>query len=966
MVSRLQRALRIRPGEGGVVARVLALMVVLFVGLSIGGAAVEGLYLSRSGPRGLPLLYIALGPLTLVAMVGMGAALGGRDPRRLLVLVHAGTAVLIAAAWALLFADPPWIYPALWLLMMVLWTVAVFSAWGLAGYAHDTRQAKRLFPLYGAGLILGSVAGGAATAPLATLLGADNLLLVWAALAGAATLIAAPLARGPAPRRPLEGGGTRLGEGFRAVRRSRLLSAMALALALFALLYFALSFVFATVVARRFPAADDLAGFLGGFTAAVNGVALLVSLVLAGRLFARFGIVAMVLVLPVLYLVGFVGVAIMPTFGVVVGLRFAQMVWVNGVWATGWQALFNVVPSERRAQVRTFMDGVPLQAGVVGAGLLLLAADRYLGDRAVAVVGAVAALLAVAATVRARRAYVDAVVASLREGNPEVFVREEAPFAGFAGERQAVSAVLEGAADADPVVRRISLRLLAEVGVAEGAPAVEAALGDADPGVRAAALGAAAALGHPSLAGAVAPLVADPAAEVRAAVPAALLATTRDPRSVGEPLLGDDDPEVRAAAAGALLGPDEGARRLEGMLGEGDPSERAAAAAALGAMAGEPGLPEHAIEALVDALRDTDPSVRLRALEVVPELGPAAMEPLSRRLEDGDATDEVLEALMEVGPADHASLRAYARAHAAEAERYGRLWRAVDRMADPRAELIVHALRHRTELEALRALRALVGTEKGHGLRAVLDNLASPYPEQRANALEVLESSRDAAVVRPLLAVWDEAGPGRADVAAILGELLDDPDPWLRACAALAAAGVRSSLEDRLRRVVAADPDPLVRETARLSVEGGGMETLETVPLLERMMFLRKVPLFEHLSPEDLKQVAEVASEQLFADGTVVAEQGESGDDLFVVVAGEIEVERDGEAVARRGPGQYVGEMAVITGSPRMASLRCRGEVRALAVDRRRFERILRERPDASLAVMRTLCERLEESYAGA
>ena len=966
MVARLQRALRIRPGEGGIAARVLALMMVLFVGLSIGGAAVESLFLSRFGPRSLPLLYVALGPLTLAAMLGMGAALGRRDPRRLLVLAHAGTAVLVVAAWAVLLTDPPWIYPALWLLMMVLWTVAVFAAWGLAGYAHDTRQAKRLFPLYGAGLILGGVAGGAVTAPLATLIGADHLLLVWAALAAAATAIAAPLARGPAPRRPRDGRGARLAEGFRVVRRSRLLTAMAIALGLFALLYFALSFVFATAAARRFPAEDDLAGFLGGFTAAVNALALLVSLLVAGPLFARFGIVPMVLVLPVLYVLGFGTVAVLPTFAVVVGLRFVQMVWVNGVWATGWQALFNVVPSERRGQVRSFMDGVPLQAGVVAAGVLLLMADRFLGERAVAVLAAVAALLAVVVMVRARRAYVDAVVASLREGNPEVFVREEAPFAGFARERGAVLAVLEGVADADPVVRRISLRLLAEMGAPEGAEAVRSALRDPDPGVRAAALGAAAGIGDPSLARPVAASASDPAPEVRAAVPAAVVATGSDPARVAEPLLGDEDPEVRAAAAAALLDPDEGARRLLAMLRGGAPAERAAAAAALGGMAEEQGLPGEGIEALVDALLDPEASVRRRAVGIVAELGRVAVEPLARRLADGGGADEVLEALMEVGPADHPSLRAYARGRAAEAERYGLLWRGIGGVTDPRAELLAHALRHRTESEALRALRALAGTEHGLGLRAALDNLSSPHPEQRANALEVLESSRDAAVVRPLLAVWDDAGPGRADVAATLGALLDDPDPWLRACAALAAAGVRSSLTDRLRRIAAEDPDPLVRATARLATEGGGMETLETVPLLERMMFLRKVPLFEHLSPEDLKHVAEVASEQLFADGTVVAEQGESGDDLFVVVAGEIEVERDGEAVARRGPGQYVGEMAVITGSPRMATLRCRGEVRALAVDQRRFERILRERPDASLAVMRTLCERLEESHRSA
>jgi CRP-like cAMP-binding protein len=56
--------------------------------------------------------------------------------------------------------------------------------------------------------------------------------------------------------------------------------------------------------------------------------------------------------------------------------------------------------------------------------------------------------------------------------------------------------------------------------------------------------------------------------------------------------------------------------------------------------------------------------------------------------------------------------------------------------------------------------------------------------------------------------------------------------------------------------------------------------------------------------------------------------------------------------------------MAIISDEPRMASLVCSGEVRTLAIDRKRFERILRDRPETSLAVMRVLCERLRESHA--
>ena len=57
----------------------------------------------------------------------------------------------------------------------------IVVTWGIAGAVHDTRQAKRLFPLYASGVILGAALGGLATAPLARWAGAENLLLIWAA-----------------------------------------------------------------------------------------------------------------------------------------------------------------------------------------------------------------------------------------------------------------------------------------------------------------------------------------------------------------------------------------------------------------------------------------------------------------------------------------------------------------------------------------------------------------------------------------------------------------------------------------------------------------------------------------------------------------------------------------------------------------------------------------------------------------
>jgi cAMP-dependent protein kinase regulator len=135
---------------------------------------------------------------------------------------------------------------------------------------------------------------------------------------------------------------------------------------------------------------------------------------------------------------------------------------------------------------------------------------------------------------------------------------------------------------------------------------------------------------------------------------------------------------------------------------------------------------------------------------------------------------------------------------------------------------------------------------------------------------------------------------------------------------------------------------------------------------MERILFLKRVPLFANLPPAELKQVAAIADEHLFIDGEVIAQQNEPGDELYVIVSGQVRVlvtvtgEEDTE-LARRGTGEYVGEMAVISQKPRMARLVALGDVRTLCIEQKQFEGILRERPETSLAVMRELCDRLRE-----
>jgi hypothetical protein len=220
-------------------------------------------------------------------------------------------------------------------------------------------------------------------------------------------------------------------------------------------------------------------------------------------------------------------------------------------------------------------------------------------------------------------------------------------------------------------------------------------------------------------------------------------------------------------------------------------------------------------------------------------------------------------------------------------------------------------------------------------------------------------------LVRPLLTIWESGKVNAGPKDGLLTDVLQDPDAWLRACAVLYASASRDKGDLALLTGLSqADPDPLVRETASQALQGGnGVDTLKTITTMERVLFLRRVKLFANLSPVDLVRIASIAQEHFFPDGEVIARQGDSGDEMYIIVSGEVRVVNErGHEMACRKPGDYVGEMAIISQQPRMATLVAAGDVRTLSISRKPFEDILRGRFEISLAVMRELCERLRQS----
>jgi len=131
-----------------------------------------------------------------------------------------------------------------------------------------------------------------------------------------------------------------------------------------------------------------------------------------------------------------------------------------------------------------------------------------------------------------------------------------------------------------------------------------------------------------------------------------------------------------------------------------------------------------------------------------------------------------------------------------------------------------------------------------------------------------------------------------------------------------------------------------------------------------RVELIRRLPLFELCSKRDLRRIAALAVERTVGEGTELIREGEPGTEFFVVVEGEVEVRRRGRRVARLGPGSYVGEIALLSRSPRTATVVAATDLRVLAIAGRDFVELLDAIPELWLKVARTLADRVEADEA--
>jgi len=127
---------------------------------------------------------------------------------------------------------------------------------------------------------------------------------------------------------------------------------------------------------------------------------------------------------------------------------------------------------------------------------------------------------------------------------------------------------------------------------------------------------------------------------------------------------------------------------------------------------------------------------------------------------------------------------------------------------------------------------------------------------------------------------------------------------------------------------------------------------------------LAEIPLFQGLSNRDLRRVATVATVRRYHEQTEIIRAGEPGDALYVVLDGSVSVHRRGLRRSELGIGSVFGEMSLLDGGPRSATVFAAEPVTCLRIARPRFAKLLRSEPGIAIALLEELTTRLRTAQA--
>ncbi|MFC5528689.1 Npt1/Npt2 family nucleotide transporter [Cohnella yongneupensis] len=1011
-------------GQAGVDgARVRWLFVYLFCVVSastVGRTAADTLFLSHFDASQLSMMYLPqAASLILVGFLFQRYGSRIRLDRLLLLLIPLVSSLVLLSRVGV-GLELRWVYPVVYVVYDIFNFLMVVCFWQFASSVLDQRKAKRTIPLVGSGGIVGGILSGFGLKLLVPLIGTDNLLFVYAGLQLLALSSVVRINRTVASPNETFGNSSagskdkqakqsqEKGAGlFASVPHLRYIAILSAALVISLTL---IDYQF-KVILRGSLQNEALAGFMGSFYGFSGLCALLVQLFVAGKLLSRFGVMMSILVFPIALFAGSIGVLLAPVLALALLVKGSDKVLGDTIYSSVNQLIMFPISPEFRNRAKSFLDGVVRNGAKGLAAISLIVLSPLLSIREFSFIVLALVGVGIYAAIRVKSAYLRMLLSTLETRGNELADSELdlmdpasrgllASALGSADRQQALYAfrTLSGleAFDLSPYLPALLRHQASDVGV-EALRYIE----------RATPAGM-----EPELRQLLTEQVQD---SVKAQALIALAAYGQDANLEAlTERLEAEQVEIRAGAIAGLIkyygieGMFRAVGTLKALIESWKDNERTAMASLFGRI----GIREF-YKPLIPMLKDASAEVRRCALQsagqlVVPELVPYIV-PLLR---ESRTRREAIEALAAYeDKAVLPLLEPYLSGESASMH----VPKVFERIGTQLAFSIL--LRHYESasfdmrdrlLEAMKAMeREQLQIDAAEVWRLTLIELDhygrfaenTDWMPRRANDSELKAAAEQvqASLIRRVFGLlglihdpntidavylgWSEGDARRqANAAEVIDQLLQgevrtELTKWMLASRTAGANGDKNVTKDQLIWLYD-HGDEMLRETIRFSAIGAAadnsgrrglpfVDAAEGEALRERMTrlhMLRSSSLFEGFKSKDLLPLVDYLQVIDIAEGQRLFAAGDPGDSLFMIREGRAGVYRGETLLAERGPGEHIGETAILTRRLRTATVRAETDVQLLRLSSSDFYEALFDRTELALEMMKRLSRKLRSA----
>lgn len=302
-------------------------------------------------------------------------------------------------------------------------------------------------------------------------------------------------------------------------------------------------------------------------------------------------------------------------------------------------------------------------------------------------------------------------------------------------------------------------------------------------------------------------------------------------------------------------------------------------------------------------------------------------------------------------------------------------------------DLLVDHLVQKKNARLETILRVLATQDQSGRMRIVWRGIYSADSRQKSNAIEALEDLVGRSLSKMMLPLVEDLSASECLAVGRKNYELPDFDSngktlyhhllakydWITVVLALYLVGRQGSagVDKEIVEDLAKSDNPYIKQMAQSVVSGqrthvhseeAGMETSSSIP--DKILRLRGIQIFEGLSVSELAAIASVTEEVVHPISTLVIKEGEAGETMYMIIAGEVSVNKSQEGgseieLDRILAGDYFGEMALFEDVVRSATIRTEEETRLLVLHKQEFTEIVREYPQIALHICRILSQRI-------